>query len=229
MAVARVDRSIRVRFTTSHPQDMSDKLIESIATTENLCKSIHLPVQSGSDRILKEMNRTYSTDHYLKLVEKIRRAMPGVSLTTDIISGFPGETGDDHQMTVALLEAVRYDGAYTFKYSARERTKAWERGDSISDTVKGERVTEIVEIQQRISHDLNQQLLGSVQTVLVEGPSKKSDADLTGRTDTNKTVVFPRHHEQSGRYVALRIERANSATLFGKHHDQQEYVKGATA
>jgi tRNA-2-methylthio-N6-dimethylallyladenosine synthase len=218
-AVAAVDRSVRVRFTTSHPQDMSDKLIDTIAATPNLCRYVHLPVQSGSDRVLSLMNRSYTVDHYLKLVDRIRKAMPGASLTTDIISGFPGETEQEHQLTVALMQDVRFDGAYTFKYSAREKTKAWEMGDSIPDEIKSRRVTEIVAMQQRISDELNQLLVGTCQRVLVEGPSKKSDTELSGRTDTNKTVVFSPHSGRVGDYADLFIERANSATLFARRPD----------
>jgi tRNA-2-methylthio-N6-dimethylallyladenosine synthase len=214
-AAAAVDRSVRIRFTTSHPQDMSESLIEAIGTTDNICTYIHLPVQSGSDAVLAAMNRTYTTDAYLRLVEKIRRFLPGVSLTTDIISGFPGETDADHRMTVALMQEVQYDGAYTFKYSPREHTRAWEMGDTVPEEVKGERVSEIVGIQQQISLGLNRRLIGSVQRVLVEGPSRKSEQELTGRTDTNKTVIFARGGEQPGEYVDVHIARTNSATLFG--------------
>jgi tRNA-2-methylthio-N6-dimethylallyladenosine synthase len=213
--VAEVDRSIRVRFTTSHPQDMSDKLIETIALNDNICKYIHLPVQSGSDRILSLMNRTYTVDHYLGLVGKIRSAMPGASMTTDIISGFPTETEADHCMTMDLMKEVRYDGAYTFKYSPRENTRAWEMNDDISDGEKGRRVGEIIETQREISHVLNREMVGSVQRVLVEGPSKKSAMELTGRTDTNKMVIFPMGDERTGEYVDIRIDRSNTATLFG--------------
>ncbi|MBM2847054.1 MAG: tRNA-2-methylthio-N(6)-dimethylallyladenosine synthase [Bacteroidetes bacterium] len=150
-AVAKVDRTMRVRFTTSHPQDMSDKLIDTIAGNENICNYVHLPVQSGSDRILALMNRSYAIDHYLRLVEKLRRAIPGVSLSTDIISGFPTETETDHQMTVDLMKHVQYDGAYTFKYSARENTKAWEMLDDVPEEEKGRRVCDITERQHTIS------------------------------------------------------------------------------
>lgn len=215
-SVAEVDRSIRIRFTTSHPQDMSDKLIETIATNSNICKYIHLPVQSGSNRILEMMNRTYTIEHYLGLVEKIRAAMPGASLTTDIISGFPTETEEEHRMTVELMHHVRYDGAYTFKYSPRENTKAWDMVDDVPEDVKGQRVFEISQLQQRIAGEINQQLVGTVERVLVEGPSKKSDGEWTGRTDTNKTAVFPKNGECAGDYVDMMVERANPATLFGK-------------
>jgi tRNA-2-methylthio-N6-dimethylallyladenosine synthase len=217
-SVAAVDRTVRIRFTTSHPQDMSDKLIETIASYSNICKYIHLPVQSGSDRILELMNRSYTIEHYLGLVEKIRKAMPEASLTTDIISGFPSETEEEHRMTMDLMREVRYDGAYTFKYSPRENTKAWEMKDDIPEEVKGQRVFEISRLQQRISHELNQKLIGKVEQVLVEGPSKKSDAEWTGRTDTNRTVVFPKNGEASGEYVDILIERCNPATLFGRQN-----------
>jgi tRNA-2-methylthio-N6-dimethylallyladenosine synthase len=227
-SVAAVDKSIRVRFTTSHPQDMSDKLIEAIATNENICKYIHLPVQSGSDRILKLMSRSYTVNHYLELVEKIRRAIPGVSLTTDFISGFPTETEEDHQSTLTLMNDVEYDGAYTFKYSARENTKAWEMEDDISEEEKGRRVAEITNLQHGVSFGLNQKLLGTRQRILVEGQSKKSAEEFTGRTDTNKNVVFPRTDEVAGDYVEVLIERANSATLFGRRvrKSSNEYVWG---
>jgi tRNA-2-methylthio-N6-dimethylallyladenosine synthase len=216
LAVAAVDRSVRVRFTTSHPQDMSDRLIETIATTENICPSIHLPVQSGSDRILRMMNRTYSVEHYLRLVERIRAAIPGMSLSTDIISGFPTETEEDHRQTVSLLQTVRYDGAYTFIYSPRENTRAWELGDDVPADIKSRRVTEVTRLQQQIAREINRGLVGTTHRVLVEGSSRKAEADLMGRTDTNKTVVFPRNRESAGEYVNVSIVRANSATLFGR-------------
>jgi tRNA-2-methylthio-N6-dimethylallyladenosine synthase len=207
---------MRVRFTTSHPVDMSDRLIGAIASTGNICKYIHLPVQSGSDRILSLMNRTYTIGEYLRLVEKIRREIPGVSLSTDIISGFPTETEDDHRETAALMREVGYDGAYTFKYSAREHTKAWEMTDDVPDDVKGRRVSEITTLQHAISRERNERMRGNVERILVEGPSKKSDLEYTGRTDTNRVVVFPRNGENPGEYIDVIIDRVNSATLFGR-------------
>jgi len=214
-AVAGVDRSLRVRFTTSHPEDMSDRLIDAIACEPNACKYVHLPVQSGSDRILQIMNRTYSVDHYLRLVEKIRKAIPGVSLSTDIISGFPTETPEEHRMTVELIRTVRYDGAYTFKYSPRENTKAWALKDDVPEEEKGARVWEITGLQHAIALELNNGMIGTTERILVEGPSRKSDHDFTGRTGTNKTVVFPHVDELPGDELDVRIERVNSATLFG--------------
>jgi len=206
---------MRVRFTTSHPQDMSDRLIASISDTPNICKHIHLPVQSGSDRILQLMNRTYTVDEYRKLVLRIRTAIPDVSLTTDIISGFPTETEAEHRMTIDLLREIRFDGAFTFKYSPREKTKAWEMGDDVSEEEKGRRVWDITCVQHEISGERNHRLIGSTHTVLVEGPSRKSARDFTGRTDDNHNVVFPHADEQQGDLVDVRIERSNSATLFG--------------
>jgi tRNA-2-methylthio-N6-dimethylallyladenosine synthase len=214
-AVAQIDRSLRVRFTTSHPQDMSEKLIRTIAEHDNICKYIHLPVQSGSDRILKLMNRTYTRGEYLSLVERIKRLIPGVSLSTDIIAGFPTETRADHEQTLDVIREVEYDGAFTFKYSPRENTKAWHMGNDVPDPVKIERLNEIIELQREISYKKNQREVGRIMEVLVEGESKKSVLDFSGRTDTNKTVVFPKGSVKVGEYVNVRIERANSATLFG--------------
>jgi tRNA-2-methylthio-N6-dimethylallyladenosine synthase len=218
-SVADVDSSIRVRFTTSHPQDMSDKLIETIARNDNICKFIHLPVQSGSDRILQLMDRTYSRGHYLNLVSKIRALMPGVSLSTDVISGFPTETEDDHRRTLELLEQVGYDGAFMFKYSPRENTPAFKLDDDVSDEVKTRRVSEIIDLQTGISVDRNQAHVGQSFEVLVEGESKKSKEEWNGRTDGNKMVIFPKGNFKMGDYRRVTINRTNSATLFGVVHE----------
>ncbi|NMB83130.1 MAG: tRNA (N6-isopentenyl adenosine(37)-C2)-methylthiotransferase MiaB [Ignavibacteria bacterium] len=217
-ACAVVDRSIRVRFTTSHPQDLSDKLLYTIAEHPNICNYIHLPVQSGSNRILHLMNRTYTIEHYLGLIDKARKIIPSVSFSTDIISGFPTETMEDHLMTLDVMQQVRYDGAYMFKYSPREGTKAFNMIDDVPDDVKSKRLNDIIELQQNISHEINQSLIGTEETVLVEGNSKKSDQFFAGRTDTNKVVVFPRVDNVSeGDYVKIKINRATSATLFGDY------------
>ena len=214
-SVARIERTLRVRFTTSHPQDMSDKLIKTIADHANICNYIHLPVQSGSDRILQLMNRTYTAGHYLNLVARIRRAIPHVSLSTDIIAGFPTETDDDHRMTLDLLGEVGYDGAFTFKYSPRENTKAWHMGDDVPEEIKTERLNEIIEMQREVSLKKNSELVGKTVEVLIEDTSKKSADDYCGRTDTNKMVVFPKNGSCIGEYVDISIHKANSATLFG--------------
>ena len=213
---AQVDMNIKIQFTTSHPQDMSDKLIEAIADEPNISKYIHLPVQSGSNRILDLMNRNYSVEHYLNLVDKIKQTIPGVALSTDIITGFPTETEGDHQQTLNLLKAVRFDGAFMFAYSPRENTKAWLMEDDIPEKEKVKRLNEIIELQNLISLEDNQQLIGKTFRVMIEGVSKKSSDELKGRTNTNKKVIFPKDTRITGDYTDVKIERANSATLFGR-------------
>jgi tRNA-2-methylthio-N6-dimethylallyladenosine synthase len=208
---------MRIRFSTSHPQDLSDKLLYTIAEHDNLCNYIHLPVQSGSNRVLENMNRTYSIEHYLNIIDKARKIIPGVSFSTDIIAGFPGETDEDHKMTLDVMQKVRYDGAYMFKYSPREGTKAYEMGDDIPDEIKGRRLNDIIDLQQQISWEINQELIGSDDTILIESISKKSDEFFAGRTDTNKICIIPRKDDiKFGDYVKVKIVRATSATLFGE-------------
>ncbi|MCX6149171.1 MAG: tRNA (N6-isopentenyl adenosine(37)-C2)-methylthiotransferase MiaB [Ignavibacteriales bacterium] len=215
-ACSLVDPSLRIRFTTSHPQDLSDKLLHSIAVNKNICNYIHLPVQSGSNRILDLMNRTYTIEHYLNLIEKAKQIIPGVSFSTDIISGFPTETEEDHQMTLEVIQQVRYDGAYMFKYSPREGTKAFKLEDDVPEEIKGRRLSEIIDLQQKISFEINQSLIGKEELILVEGFSKKSDLFLAGRTDSNKVVIFPYDDKiKEGDYVQVKINRATSGTLFG--------------
>lgn len=214
-AVASVDPRMRVRYTTSHPQDMSDKLIETMAAWANICSYIHLPVQSGSNRVLQLMNRTYTVEHYLERIARIRELIPDVSMSTDIIAGFPTETEDDHRRTLELMERVGYDGAYMFKYSPRENTKAWAMGDDVPEDVKGRRLEEIIGLQRDISHRNNQRHVGTVEEILVDGPSKRDEAEWKGRTDTNKVVVFTRGDVQAGEYVKVQITKATAATLFG--------------
>ncbi|KXB97167.1 MAG: tRNA-2-methylthio-N(6)-dimethylallyladenosine synthase MiaB [Chlorobi bacterium NICIL-2] len=218
-AVAEAVPRMRIRYTTSHPYDMSDKLIETMAAYANICPYIHLPVQSGSDRILQLMNRHYTVAQYLERIEKIRSTIPRCALSTDIIVGFCTETDEDHRKTLELMETVRYDGAYMFKYSPRENTKAWKMGDDVPEEVKAQRLEEGIQLQQQISWEINQTEIGKTFEVLVEGPSKRDPAQWQGRTDTNKVVIFPHlGTDQSyivGDYVQVRIERATSATLFG--------------
>ncbi len=215
-ACAAVDNKIRIRFTTSHPQDLSDKLLYTIARHKNICNYIHLPVQSGSNRILELMNRTYNIEHYLALIEKARKIIPGVSFSTDIISGFPTETDEDYEMTLNILKSVRYDGAYMFKYSPREGTKSFKMQDDVSEAVKSKRLQEIIDVQQNISFEKNQELIGKEEIVLVERLSKKSDMFFAGRTDTNKVVIFPFDKKiKEGNYIKVIINRASSGTLFG--------------
>jgi tRNA-2-methylthio-N6-dimethylallyladenosine synthase len=214
-AVAIVDRTIRVRFSTSHPQDFSDKLLYTIAEHPNLCNYIHLPVQSGSNRILELMNRTYTIEHYLTIIDKARKIIPGVSFSTDIISGFPTETYDDHLATLEIMRRVRYDGAYMFKYSPREGTKAYRMVDDVDENTKSKRLTEIIDEQQKISYEVNLELIGTEAEILVEGYSKKSKDYLAGRTDTNKVVIVENKENISkSDYIKVKINRVTSGTLF---------------
>ncbi len=220
-ACAQVSRKTRIRFTTSHPQDLSDKLLYTIAAHPNICNYIHLPVQSGSNRILELMNRTYTIEHYLNLIDKAKRIIPGVSFSTDIISGFPTETYEDHVMTLDVMRTVKYDGAYMFKYSPREGTKAFKMTDDVADEIKTKRLQEIIELQHQISYEINQSLIGKEEIILIEGFSRKSDQFLAGRTDTNKVVIIPAEEKiKEGDYIKVKINRATSGTLFG---DFQEF------
>jgi len=216
--IAEINPLLRVRFTTSHPRDMSDKLIDAIATYSNICKHIHLPVQSGSDRILKEMNRRYTVEHYLKIIDKIKSKISNVALTTDIIAGFPTETEADHLQTIELLEKVRFAGAFMFKYSPREGTLAYNFPDDVPEQVKIRRLNEIIDLQNKISRQLNQGEKGKTHEVLVESPSKKNPADWMGRTSTNKVVIFPNNEQKykPGDYITVLIKKSTSATLFGE-------------
>ena len=208
---------MRIRYTTSHPKDMSDKLIETMAQYDNICEYIHLPVQSGSDKVLDAMNRGYTADHYLGRIVKIRELMPDCALSTDIIAGYPGETEEDHRMTLDILREVRYEGAYMFKYSPREGTKAYKLEDDVPDDVKQRRLSEIIGLQHKIARELNESELGNIHEVLVEGESKKDPGEWQGRTGTNKVVVFPNHDRKykTGDKIHVKIERSTSATLIG--------------
>ena len=217
-ACAKVDSSIRVRFTTSHPQDLSEKLLHVIADNQNICNYIHLPVQSGSNVILERMNRTYTIEHYLGLIDKAREIIKDINFSTDIISGFPTETEEDHQATLEVIKKVRYDGAYMFNYSPREGTKAFKMDDDVADKVKSRRLSEIIDLQQKISAEINSSLTGKYEVVLVEGFSKKSDQFLAGRTDGNKVAIFPiGNGVKVGDYVKVQITRSTSGTLFADY------------
>jgi tRNA-2-methylthio-N6-dimethylallyladenosine synthase len=204
----------RIRFTSPHPKDFRDPVIAAVAECDTVCEQIHLPVQSGSSRILKAMRRTYDQPRYLALVEKLRTAIPGLALGTDIIVGFPGETEDDFQETIAAVEEVGFDGAFTFVYSPRAGTEAASLPDQIADDVKRERIERLVEVVQRVAHDRNAVRVGRVEQVLVEGPSRNGDGLLRGRTRRNTTVNFV-GTAAPGELVTVRIESATSTTLRG--------------
>ncbi len=206
----------RVRFMTSHPKDLSDKLIETIAHGKHICEHIHLPVQYGSDKILSAMHRIYTVDSYRALVERIRKAIPHVALTTDLIVGFPGETDDDFAQMLDFLREIRYDSAYTFIYSKRSGTPAAKMEDQVPDALKHERLEQLMAVQNDISREINDQFLDTVQEIMVEGPSKNDDAMWSGRTRTNKLVIFPHGAEQPGDFVNVKITHPQTWVLKGE-------------
>jgi tRNA-2-methylthio-N6-dimethylallyladenosine synthase len=215
--VALVNPLMRVRFATSHPKDLSEELLCVISRQPNLCKSIHLPVQSGSNPVLERMNRKYTREEYLGRVEAIRRAVPGCSISTDIITGFCGETEDDHQQTLSLMELAGFDSAFMFKYSERPQTLAAETlQDDVPAEVKERRLREVIELQQRLSLASNRRDIGKEFEVLIESESKRSEDHWAGRTSQNKMVVFPKTPSVPGTYTTVRILRVTSATLIGE-------------
>jgi tRNA-2-methylthio-N6-dimethylallyladenosine synthase len=214
--VATIDPLMRVRFATSHPKDMSDELLKVMAQYPNLCRAIHLPVQSGSSSVLHRMKRRYTREHYMERIEAIRKYLPEASVSTDIIAGFCGETEAEHLETLSLMEWVGYDFAYMFKYSERPGTLAARKyEDDIPERIKGKRLNEIIQLQNRLSLESKEKEVGRTVEVLAEGVSKKSSEQLYGRTSQNKVVVFPRASYAPGTYVRVKIERCTSATLIG--------------
>jgi len=215
--VARIDPLLRVRFATSHPKDMSDELLKAMAAHPNLCRAIHLPVQSGSTTVLKRMKRRYTREHYMKRVEAIRKYLPDASISTDIIAGFCGETEEEHQATLSMMEWVGYDLSYMFKYSERPETFAERKmEDDVPEKIKTRRLNEIIELQNRLSLSGKKKDIGLTYEVLAEGRSKKSEEQLYGRTSQNKVVVFPRGTVKPGEYVQVLITHCTSATLIGE-------------
>ncbi len=215
-AVDKIAGVKRLRFMTSHPKDLSDELIAAIAGGENICEHIHLPVQYGSDKILQRMNRVYTVEKYLRLVEKIRVAIPNVSLTTDLIVGFPGETEEDFQETLKFLRAVKFDAAFTFIYSKRSGTPAATFASQIDDATKHRRLEELMKVQNEISLAKNLALENSAVEVLVEGASKTDDKIFMGRTRSNKLILFEHGSEQAGELVSVKINQAQTWLLKGK-------------
>ncbi|MBP1593867.1 MAG: (dimethylallyl)adenosine tRNA methylthiotransferase [Bacteroidetes bacterium] len=214
--VAEAVPNIRVRFTTSHPKDMSDETLEVIAQVPNVCKHIHLPVQSGSSRILKLMNRKYNREWYLERVAAIKRIIPDCGLSTDIFSGFHSETEEDHQESLSLMRECAYDSAFMFKYSERPGTYASKNlEDNVPEDVKVARLNEIIELQNQLSAESNKCCIGKTYEVLVEGVSKRSREQLVGRTEQNRVVVFDRGNHRIGDFVKVTINEASSATLKG--------------
>lgn len=218
--VANEAPNMRIRFTTSHPKDMTDETLEVIAKHRNLCNYIHLPVQSGSSRMLKLMNRKYDREWYLNRIAAIKRIIPGCGLSTDIMCGFHSETEEDHQETLSLMREAGFDSAFMFKYSERPGTFASKKlEDDISEETKVRRLQEIIELQQELSHESNRRDMGKEFEVLVEGFSKRSREQLFGRTDQNKVLIFNKKHHRIGEFVKVKVTGFTSATLLGESID----------
>lgn len=215
--VAQAQPKMRIRFSTSNPQDMTLDVIDTMAKYRNICKYIHLPVQSGSDRILKAMNRLHTRAEYFELIDNIKARIPDCAISQDMISGFPGETEEDHQDTLSLMEYVKYDFGFMFAYSERPGTLAARKlEDDVPEATKKRRLTEIIDLQQQHALYRTQEHLGKVEEVLIEGPSKKSDAHWMGRNTQNTVVVFPKENYKVGDFVNVSIKECTSATLIGE-------------
>lgn len=218
-SVALIDPSLRVRFSTSHPKDITDEVLYTIAAHDNICNYIHLPVQSGSNRMLQLMNRSYTREWYMAKVDRIREIIPGCGISSDIIAGFCTETEEDHRLTMELMEYCRYDFSYMYFYSERPGTLAARRyEDDVPETVKKRRLSEIVLLQNRLSKASNYSDIGKEMVVLIEGDSKKSEHDWMGRSSENKVVVFPKNDiAKKGDYVRLRVTGSTGGTLLGDY------------
>jgi len=210
---AGVDGIARIRFTSPHPSDMSEPVIEALATGGKICPQLHLPLQSGSDRVLARMERGYGVDDYLTLVERLRAAVPGIALSSDIIVGFPGESDDDLEATLELMRAVRFDNAFMFKYSRREHTKAAKWEETVSEDEKGRRLQAVIALQERVAAEINAALVGQEVEVLVEGPARRRAAWLAGKTPQFKTTVFPDQGAAPGELVHVRVTETTAHTL----------------
>ncbi len=215
--VALISPELRIRFSSSHPKDITDDVLYTIAKYENICNYIHYPLQSGNSRILKLMNRTYDTDWFVNRLKTIREILPDCGISTDVIVGFCSETDDEFQDTYKLFENAQFDFAYMYAYSERPGTQAAKKyADDIPAEVKSKRLADIIALQNQISTHNNKKEVGKTYKVLIEGFSKKSEADLKGRNDKNQTVIFPKEHYQKGQYVNVKIERTTTTSLIGK-------------
>jgi tRNA-2-methylthio-N6-dimethylallyladenosine synthase len=215
-SVASIDTALRVRYTTSNPKDMTDEVLQVMAKHPNICKYIHLPVQSGNTDVLDRMNRGYSREQYMDRIHAIKKYMPDCAISTDIITGFCGETDAEHQDTISLMKEVGFDYAYMFNYSERPNTLAQRKyKDDVPEEMKSKRLQEIIQLQTSLSLASNQQDMGKTFEVLVEGVSKKSDQELYGRNSQNKVIVFPKEQAKSGEYVMVKVHACTSATLLG--------------
>ena len=215
--VAHVAEDLRIRFSTSHPKDMTDDVLHIMQKYKNICNYIHLPIQSGSSPVLKKMNRGYTREWYLDRIEAIRKIIPGCAISTDIITGFCGETNEDHENTLSLMDMVKFDFAYMFFYSERPKTLAQRKyEDDIPLEIKKERLQEVIDLQRTHALNSNRRCIGKTFEVLVEGPSKKSEDNFCGRNSENTMIVFPKENVKKGQYVNVLIEDCTAATLKGK-------------
>ena len=215
--VAKTGHEMRVRFTTSHPKDLSDELLETMAAHPNICKNIHLPAQSGSSEVLKRMNRKYTREDYLERIGSIRRILPEATISTDLISGFCGETPQDHEATLSLMREARFDYAFMFKYSERSGTYAAKHlKDDVPDEIKTARLEEVIALQRELSYESHRRDIGKTFEVLAEGPSKRSDEHFFGRNSQNKVIVFPKEGTQPGQLLNVTVNNCTTATLLGK-------------
>lgn len=215
-STAAIDGIKRIRFTSPHPADMSARVIDAMATCEKVAPYVHLPLQSASNQVLARMERGYTVEEYAALVERLRTTIPGLALSTDIIVGFPGEEEADFRATYDFMAAIRYDTAFMFKYSAREATKAYKWGETISEEEKGRRLQEIIALQERLSGEINRQSIGQATAVLVERPAKRQKDWLAGKNGQFKTVVFPGNGARPGEIVPVRVVSATAHTLIGE-------------
>ena len=220
--VAQVPGLKRIRYTSPHPQDMTDELLETMLRFDTICNYVHLPLQAGNDRILKRMNRTYTKAHFLKLAQRIREWLPGVGISTDIIVGFPGETETEFNETLSVMKEIKFDSAFNFKYSPRRGTKASEYDDQIAEEVKQDRLARVIELQKKHTLERNLELVGTTQTVLVEKESKRSPQQWAGRTDSNKWVIFDKEDAQIRDMIPIQIRAAKGITLHGQMVKQAE-------
>ena len=214
--VSNIDGVKRIRYTSPHPQDINQELLEVMASRQNICNYVHFPMQSGSNEVLKRMNRTYTREHFYEMALKIREIMPNCGLSTDIIVGFPGETDDQYRETLDLMEAIKFNSAFTFKYSPRPYTKAEQFSDQISEQVKKDRLDEMLILQRKHTLELNQKMVGSFQKVLIEKESKKSNMHWAGRTDSNEWVIIEKNNSNIKDIVPVEITGATGVILHGK-------------
>ena len=215
-SVAKIKGLKRLRYTSPHPQDINIELLNVMADYENICNHVHLPLQSGSNKILKRMNRTYTMEHFIKLSRNIREILPNVGISTDIIVGFPGESENDFKDTIKVMEEVKFDSAFSFKYSARKGTKASEYDDHIDEKIKQERLEEVIALQKSHTIYRNQKYIGTIENVLIEKVSKRKDSKWVGRTESNKWVVFDKNQASIKDIVPVLITSSRDITLHGK-------------